>query len=542
MRKINKACLTGLMSLAVLAAIPAFSADYISAEGFADANGISHQWFPIQKMLIMRKGLNSIKFKIGDPTATANNKVIQLSGAPKIQNNMIYVPADALQNIFSGTTAKVSNSQSNLVKPPTALPTTKPAQVAEQPVQQPVQQTAPVQAKPPVAQVQTTPEVAPQAPIQPAFSDSNAILIALRHSLREDHTRVVLEFNSPVTYKSDFKNGVYRLTLSGCKNLIPTKRTNPKGRDIETFDINSGPNREGLILTSVLTQKDKAPYIETVADPFRMIVCFPIGTPKPEEVVATATAPVAPPTITLSSDPTSAAVKPVEQEKAPEINIEVPLETLNNKNFLGRTIIIDAGHGGIDTGFEYEGRPAEKVINLETAKHLKVELEKAGFRAALIRSTDVNISYSQRLSMANKNGGDLFISIHTGGSKDLSKNGVACYTFTNEGIYHDSNSQGANYDAVFEEWLKNTRFDLADFLAKKINARLVKHLQTESRGIKKSPMLPLKFIMNPAVLVEVGMLSDKVEGKNLISDKYRQAIAKSITNAVIDFFNGIEMK
>ena len=47
--------------------------------------------------------------------------------------------------------------------------------------------------------------------------------------------------------------------------------------------------------------------------------------------------------------------------------------------------------------------------------------------------------------------------------------------------------------------------------------------------------------MNPAVLVEVGMLSDKVEGKNLISDKYRQAIAKSITNAVIDFFNGIEL-
>ena len=48
--------------------------------------------------------------------------------------------------------------------------------------------------------------------------------------------------------------------------------------------------------------------------------------------------------------------------------------------------------------------------------------------------------------------------------------------------------------------------------------------------------------MNPAVLVEIGMLSDKVEGKNLISDKYKQAVAKAITNGVIDFFNGIELK
>jgi N-acetylmuramoyl-L-alanine amidase len=48
--------------------------------------------------------------------------------------------------------------------------------------------------------------------------------------------------------------------------------------------------------------------------------------------------------------------------------------------------------------------------------------------------------------------------------------------------------------------------------------------------------------MNPAVLVEIGMLSDNTEGKNLISDKYKEAIAKSITNAVIDYFNGIELK
>ena len=529
-----------LMGLTMSAVIPAFAAEYINAESFAEANGISHQWFPIQKMLIMRKGLNSIKFRVGETTAIANEKEIKLSGSPRIQNNLIYIPADSLQGVFSGT------------KP---VPTVQMTPVQMKPVQpnnnynfqsqynnpiKPAVQTP----TPPPAQPQIQPEE-PQNTFNQQVGDSESILIALRHSLREDHTRVVLEFSNPVSFKSDFKNGIYRLTITGCKNLIPTKRTDPVGRDISKLDINSGANREGLILTFTLTQKTKTPTIETVADPFRMIVELPMGEALPENTTATATASITPPIIktdTTAEEKPAVAAKPVEMEKPPEINIEVPLENLQNKSFLGRTIVIDPGHGGSDNGYEFPGRPAEKQINLETAKLLKEELEKAGFKAVLLRSDDRTMNYSQRLSLANKNGGDLHISIHTGGSNDELKHGVACFVFSDKGLYFDNGIQGANYDNVFAEWLKTTRFDLAEFLAKKINNRLTRHLQIDSRGVNKSPLLPLKFIMNPAVLVEIGMLSDKVEGKNLISDKYKQAIAKSITNGVIDFFNGIELK
>ena len=527
-----------LMGLTMSAVIPAFAAEYINAESFAEANGISHQWFPIQKMLIMRKGLNSIKFRVGETTAIANEKEIKLSGSPRIQNNLIYIPADSLQGVFSGT------------KP---VPTVQMTPVQMKPVQpnnnynfqsqynnpiKPAVQTP----TPPPAQPQIQPEE-PQNTFNQQVGDSESILIALRHSLREDHTRVVLEFSNPVSFKSDFKNGIYRLTITGCKNLIPTKRTDPVGRDISKLDINSGANREGLILTFTLTQKTKTPTIETVADPFRMIVELPMGEALPENTTATAS--ITPPIIktdTTAEEKPAVAAKPVEMEKPPEINIEVPLENLQNKSFLGRTIVIDPGHGGSDNGYEFPGRPAEKQINLETAKLLKEELEKAGFKAVLLRSDDRTMNYSQRLSLANKNGGDLHISIHTGGSNDELKHGVACFVFSDKGLYFDNGIQGANYDNVFAEWLKTTRFDLAEFLAKKINNRLTRHLQIDSRGVNKSPLLPLKFIMNPAVLVEIGMLSDKVEGKNLISDKYKQAIAKSITNGVIDFFNGIELK
>jgi N-acetylmuramoyl-L-alanine amidase len=92
---------------------------------------------------------------------------------------------------------------------------------------------------------------------------------------------------------------------------------------------------------------------------------------------------------------------------------------------------------------------------------------------------------------------------------------------------------------VYREWLKNTRFDLNKFLARKVNERMVEHLKVQSRGVKDLPLQPLQFVMIPAVVVEAGMLSDKTEGKNLISDNYRKAIAQSIANAVVDFFNGI---
>ena len=521
-----------LMGLTLSTMLPAFAAEYINAESFAEANGISHQWFPIQKMLIMRKGLNSIKYRVGENTAIANEKEIKLSATPRIQNNLIYIPADSVQGVFSGSksvptvqmtpvqTTNNYNTQNQYNNPPKPIvPPPNP------PIQQQIQ------------------PIEPPNNFDNQIQDSEAILIALRHSLREDHTRVVLEFSNPVTYKGDFKNGVYRLTISGCKNLIPTKRTDPVGRDVSKLDINSGNNREGLILTFTLTQKEKAPTIETVADPFRMIVEVPSGNPLPEQ--ASATVPITPPTIKTDTTEEKTAVapkKPAEMEKPPEINIEVPLENLQNKSFLGRTIVIDPGHGGSDNGFEFPGRPSEKVINLETAKYLKEELEKAGFKAVLLRSDDRTMNYTERLSLANKNGGDLHISIHTGGSNDNLKHGVACFTFSDKGLFVNNDVQGANYDTVFTEWLKSTRFDLAEFLAKKINNRLTKHLQVDSRGVVKGPLLPLKFIMNPAVLVEIGMLSDKVEGKNLISDKYKQAIAKSITNGVIDFFNGIELK
>jgi N-acetylmuramoyl-L-alanine amidase len=506
----------GLFSIFIAGAIFA-SNGYISARTFAETNGIAYQWFPIQKMLVMRKGLKSAKLKVNDTKAIVDGKIYPLPLSPKISDGQIMVPAEAITRIFQG-------------KPPlgaTANPTPpKTAPVSAQPQTQKFVKIA----TSPASQLNSPP------PANISTEKEKAILVALRHSKREDHTRVVLEFNGNIKYSGSISKNTYRLAITGCKNLIPTRRTNPVGRDIKKINFNSGPNRSGLILNFTLPPKAKKPVIETVDNPFRMIISFFDSGHKPPVAENSATQP-------KIAKPIVKEIPKIEMEKAPEISIQVPVASISNSSFLGRTVVIDAAHGGTDPGTVVAGRPPEKEIVLIIAQHLKTALENMGMKAVLIRTADNELSAKQRVSIANRHGGDLHISLHTGGSTDKSKSGIACYIFGSTGLVATSNkTPGLSHETIFSEWLKTTRFDLATFLAQKIEARMKKHLKVDSRGIKSLPLLPLKYIVNPAVLIEVGMLTDSVEGKNLLSDNYKKAIAQSIANSVADFFNGIVIK
>ncbi|KAF1083251.1 MAG: hypothetical protein GQF41_0029 [Candidatus Rifleibacterium amylolyticum] len=507
---------------------------YISARSFAESQGIAYQWFPLQKILVMRQGLKTVRLTVDSQTAIVNGSEVTLPAPPRIQQGQIMVPAAALNRFFS------ASEQPNVLQTPAPRIQVQPspppsAPVARQQPASPAAHATPIAVTPAPAEPPQPVAITP-AP-QPVQTQSDeAILVALRHSSREDHTRVVLEFSGDITYRSEFKDGLYRLTIVGCRNLIPTQRTNPVGRDIAKLDINSGPDRKGLILSFYPKNTVAQPTIETVGGPFRMIISFAA----PDAQVATSTTELVA-SATVVANPAQEPKTPEQpkMESAPEINIAVEIESLKNPDFAGRTIIIDAGHGGTDTGFRFAGRPEEKVINLEIARHLASSLEKAGFKAVLTRNSDISMSHDQRLSIVNRHGGDLYISLHLGGSSDASKAGTACFSYSSKGTHIEESGQGISPEAVYNDWLKATRFDLGIFLARKINERLVRHLKVESRGVRELPLQPLKFVMIPAVLVEAGMLSDATEGKNLISDNYRKAVARSIANAVVDFFNGI---
>jgi N-acetylmuramoyl-L-alanine amidase len=102
-----------------------------------------------------------------------------------------------------------------------------------------------------------------------------------------------------------------------------------------------------------------------------------------------------------------------------------------------RTIIIDAGHGGQDTGAVGAGGAKEKDVTLQMARRLKAAIEgRLGLRVLLTRDNDDEVTIDRRTELANNNKADLFISLHVNWSSRPAAHGAQIYTLSLEG-YHD---------------------------------------------------------------------------------------------------------
>jgi len=111
-----------LLSAILLVASSAFAQDgFISARNFAETQGISYQWFPIQKMLVMRKGLKSVKLTVNETTASVDDKMVNLPAAPVIRDGQIMVPAAAIVRLFQGDLELQSPTSENLNTAPPVI-------------------------------------------------------------------------------------------------------------------------------------------------------------------------------------------------------------------------------------------------------------------------------------------------------------------------------------------------------------------------------------------------------------------------------------
>ncbi|RCK77242.1 MAG: N-acetylmuramoyl-L-alanine amidase [Candidatus Ozemobacter sibiricus] len=536
MHRIGKGLLFAAALLIALGGLPAARGQegtrgFINAREFAESQGIAYQWFPMQKMLVLTKGHRLMRLVVDQTQAVVDNQPFTLPSAPRLEDGQVMVPARSIIQVFGVT--------SNQAPPP-------PGPIA----------TPPPPGPPPATIIDPgPPAVTPGANPDPA---AGAILVTARHSVREDHTRVVLEFDGNVSFTTETPGpGKFKLRINGCQNLIPTKRTNPVGRDLKGVSYNSGPNRQGLVVNFDLPEGARPPTIETVGNPFRMILSFyaPPGalTASPTAAIAsgptTRVASAAPnlpkaatgsAVLSLVTAPTQLTAQPA--PTVPEIAIDVPLATLSRSIFQGRAIIIEPAHGGSDKGASVPGLPSEKEITLAIGQELQRTLRKMGFAAFLLRSGDTDIPNDRRLAAINKAGGDLFVSLHVGASADENQEGAACYWYDPKGVNLEVDTGGKlSPQLVFTEWTQTTRFDLARFLGQKVRDRLTSHLGTKDRGALGLPLQPLQFLVYPGIVVEVGMLSHPQEGPRLASKGYQEAAAKAIANGIVDFFNGIRL-
>lgn len=202
-----------------------------------------------------------------------------------------------------------------------------------------------------------------------------------------------------------------------------------------------------------------------------------------------------------------------------------------------RTICLDPGHGGRDTGNRV-GRffaRSEKTYTLALGLELRRQLQQAGFNVVLTRDKDVYPELSDRPALANRRGADLFISLHfnTSPSDASSVQGPETYCITPVGAAssNDSEGVGAGHGAC-----PANRFeDKSLLLAYQVQRSLVRGLGATDRSVRRARFEVLRTAEMPAILIEGGYMSNPAEGRKIFDADYRKQMAAAIVRGVQNY-------
>jgi N-acetylmuramoyl-L-alanine amidase len=237
--------------------------------------------------------------------------------------------------------------------------------------------------------------------------------------------------------------------------------------------------------------------------------------------------------------------------------IFICFSAFSQKNKQVFTVILDAGHGGKDPGNSYHGF-TEKEISLKTTLTVGSYLEQVkDIKIIYTRTKDVFIELVNRPKIANKVNANLFVSIHCNSVKNFEPSGAETFVMglsrsnmnlevakkensvillednykeTYEGFDPKKPESLLGITLIQEENLKNS-IDLAT----KIQDNFTSNLNRKTRGVKQQPLWVLDAAYMPSVLIELGFLSNKEEGRFLNSEEGQNKMAKQIADAIIDY-------
>lgn len=213
-----------------------------------------------------------------------------------------------------------------------------------------------------------------------------------------------------------------------------------------------------------------------------------------------------------------------------------------------RTITVDAGHGGEDEGVKGAGGAKEKDLTLSVSRRVKAAIEgRLGIRVLLTRDEDRNVPIDERTAIANNNKADLFISLHANGSVRRSTSGAAifCAVF-DEGAHAAAASSGAERlptfggglrDIELVPWdLAQTRhIDQSNAFAALLEQQFRHRIPMAETPVDRAPLRVLESSNMPAVLVELGYLTNADQEKLLTGDGFQNAFVQAVYEAVVRF-------
>ena len=220
-----------------------------------------------------------------------------------------------------------------------------------------------------------------------------------------------------------------------------------------------------------------------------------------------------------------------------------------------RRVVIDAGHGGHDSGAVGPGGTREKDVSLAIARRVAQVLEAQGLEVTLTRGDDTFVRLEDRAKIANEAHGDLFISIHCNSAASSKLHGVETYTL-NTASDRYSIRLAARENSTTAKRMSDLQYILADLatkantdessrLASRVQHALVSRLGSKYKdvrdlGNKEALFYVLLGAKMPAILVETSFVSNPEEEKRLTTRMYQDDVARSISTGVADFLGNRE--
>src|SRR5579884_3812944 len=213
-----------------------------------------------------------------------------------------------------------------------------------------------------------------------------------------------------------------------------------------------------------------------------------------------------------------------------------------------RRVVLDAGHGGKDAGAQSATNLIEKDVTLDIEKRLRDLLQRNGFEVVVTRSDDRLVPLRERARLANESQGDIFVSIHVNSLRShQSSHGIETYYLgpTKDPLLtqlaaEENVASGysiADLRKLLDRVYADVRRDESKQLAASVQQQLFTNLRAidhgvENWGVKRAPFVVLVATDMPAILAEVGCLSNEPEAAMLREPAYRQHIAEALFRGI----------
>lgn len=182
----------------------------------------------------------------------------------------------------------------------------------------------------------------------------------------------------------------------------------------------------------------------------------------------------------------------------------------------GKIVVIDAGHGGHDPGTSGtldDEKLYEKQVNIEISKKVKTLLEKAGVTVIMTRDDDTYLTLSERSDIANINDAVIFASIHSNSAPDETASGFEVY-------YSKLNNNSTTGLTSYE-------------LAKSVVSELGNNVSIKNRGVKSEDYFVIKTSYMPAILIEVGFMTNQGDLKLMCTKDFQDSFAKGVADGIL---------